>query len=457
MDWLVTKVLNQLVEFVPSHIKNTEQIINVIKRADPKTLSRDCTFISLDIVNLYPSIPIQFGLDIVIRFAEANWQKIDSFGLKVEDLKKCLTFIAFNYEICFDDKTFLQIKGCPMGSHFSPPFAVIVVNHIEVESLKILRSHGINAPVYGRFIDDIVMGPFDRCTDFDLILNSFNSINDSIQFTMEVPSPGSPLNFLDISISVNNCNISYTWYNKECHSGITLSNDSWVPNHVKSNFIRSSEQRVKDRCSSIVEEKPAMSSLHKRLLNNGYRANQLNKTRTRIRNQDHNKLVNLNLNFVSDKCNRKINKIIKKYNFPIRLVCKPGPTLNQCLKKKRKTIKHSDCEVCRGLDDRYSCEDKCVVYKFTCTHCSLFYIGLSSRPFYLRYQEHKRSISLKNDNSALSQHSKEVHGLINMTIADFNIHILDKLNSPLETRLREAHFIQLLKPQLNRKMELTQF
>ena len=89
------------------------------------------TFVSLDVKNLYPSIPIHDGINEVKDFAEKHWDKIDNLGFNVNDLIEFLKFVSYNYEISYHQQTYLQVKGCPMGTHFSPPFAIIFMNSIE--------------------------------------------------------------------------------------------------------------------------------------------------------------------------------------------------------------------------------------------------------------------------------------------------------------------------------------
>lgn len=95
-----------------------------------------------------------------------------------------------------------------MGSHYAPPFSVIFMNYIESEALALLQSQGFclqdKGILYKRYIDDSIIGPVDRDPVlFNSILNAFNSINDSIKFTLECPD-GNHLNFLDLTISVHN-------------------------------------------------------------------------------------------------------------------------------------------------------------------------------------------------------------------------------------------------------------
>ena len=122
-------------------------------------------------------------------------------------------------------------------------------------------------------------------------------------------------------------------------------------------------------------------------------------------------------------------------------------------KDKKYKEKHENCKICQHLPNKFSCEDRFLVYKFTCKYCSHFYIGETSRPFTFRYKEHERSINQKNLTSALAEHVHGVHSNRPFFITDFDIDILHRRRAPVETRLAEARAIKVHKPQLNRKHE----
>ena len=136
------------------------------------------------------------------------------------------------------------------------------------------------------------------------------------------------------------------------------------------------------------------------------------------------------------------------------MVNKNGKCLAHCFSDFIKRPKHDKCDICNLLPNRYQCDDKFVVYKFTCNSCQKFYIGQTCRPFYLRYNEHKRSLVAGNNQSALSEHSVKEHNN-QLSISDFNIEIMNKFRTPVETRISEAKFITEFNPPLNRREEFT--
>ena len=87
VDGIVSEILTQLVKFVPANVKNTHEVITKLKNLEKGDFTEEMTFVSLDVVNLYPSINIEFGIKAVLEFAEENWHIIDNWLLTLENLK----------------------------------------------------------------------------------------------------------------------------------------------------------------------------------------------------------------------------------------------------------------------------------------------------------------------------------------------------------------------------------
>ena len=267
VDWLISKILGQLVQHVPANVKNTEALIDELKLIKTEQFDPDFIFVSLDVVALYPSIPLDYGITAVIEFAAEHWERIDTFGLSIEELKKCLIFICYNYEIRYKDEVYLQRKGCPMGAHFAPPFAILTMHKVEIEALiKLENKLHIVPDIYKRYLDDVILGPLRHDAPLEDILRVFNSINPSIQFSLEAPKRGEPLQFLDISIFIGEKCLDYGWFSKKSHSDNTLRKDSWVSNSIKTNFVNNIKNHVNKRCSNEELQKSASNGINDRLL-----------------------------------------------------------------------------------------------------------------------------------------------------------------------------------------------
>ena len=85
----------------------------------------------------------------------------------------------------------------------------------------------------------------------------------------------------------------------------------------------------------------------------------------------------------------------------------PSKNLTQCFKNEKTSLKHENCDICAKMPDKFNCQDRYLVYKFTCALFDDFYIGQTCRPFKLRFNEHKRGIGQNNIASALSDHAQK--------------------------------------------------
>ena len=152
-----------------------------------------------------------------------------------------------------------------MGAHFGPLFAVITMSKLENAALKSLQAKSkFNPAIYKRYIDDILIGPIDRNSNLSqIILETFNKENEDIKFTLEIPD--NALSFLDMAIEIKQGKIEYSWFEKPCHSQNSLKKDSFVPNHVKSNFVSNYIKRVENRCSHKKIKNAALTKLKNKL------------------------------------------------------------------------------------------------------------------------------------------------------------------------------------------------
>ena len=244
---------------------------------------------------------------------------------------------------------------------------------------------------------------------------------------------------------------------KDCHSGNSLHADSWVPSHVKSNFIHNSFNYVNKRCSTAETMSVNYEKMHQKLATNGYRKNSMHMNKTTLKSKSiytsDSKRVVLKLDYINDSTNRKLNKLARKYNLPINLVNKPGRQLRTCF-NQRNFLENCVCALCNLLFKPNTCKLTYVVYRFTCKHCGQFYIGSTNRTFGSRYYEHRRSLQLQDSKSALSDHAKKDHRGSRFTIDDFDVRVVRHLCDPVSTRIVESQLINIHKPTINRKHEL---
>ena len=305
IDWVCGRILNQLVQFVPAHLPSSLALKQCLNNLPEPLMIEDAVFISFDVEKLYPSVPIAAALKFISEFAASHWHQIDNLQVSVDNFVKMLTFVSYNYEIQFKDKTYLQIKGCPMGSHYAPPLSIIFLHSIEDKALTSVESNfGIKRQdfLYKRYVDDTILGPFKKDLNFfEGLLSCFNAVDKNIQFTLEVPT-SNRLHFLDLSIWLENKKVVYSKYRKSIASDNTLRKNSWLPSFVKSNFVKQSLIDVNLSSSSNLansELESAFSECKRRLSKNGFNQKDISKALTDIKQSSP--CTRNSTNFVSKK------------------------------------------------------------------------------------------------------------------------------------------------------------
>lgn len=453
VDWCIAQVLTQLLRFIPAHLDSSEALISQVKDMDITDMQKP-VFMSLDVEKLYPSIPISKGIEYNITTISSHYEEIDNFKIEISDLENMLRFLCYNYEISYDGRIYRQVKGVPMGCRFAPAFAIIFLHHVETKALQSLT---FVPKVYKRYIDDVIIGPIENDeTVIEEVKKHFNEVLPEIKFTVEVNPPEIGLNFLDLTLLTGNHKIEYKWYHKECHSDIVLQKDSFIANHVKTNFIKSRLDYIKHHCSGEKSFNESREEFFKILKYNGYKEKDFNKKYKKRRNKKEKRenKANLMIPFINDACHRRIKKVMNKYNVPGNLISKPNVSLEKFFRNKPKMTKDCGCEICKEVGPKYSCEDRYVVYQYTCKTCNEKYIGKTARPFKIRHQEHKSSIKNNTSNSALAQHRSK-HSING--IQGFKIQFLSKKSNTRDTTIEESKHIRNHKPEINRKHEINNY
>jgi len=94
-------------------------------------LDGDCLMASLDIVGLYPSIPLKKALEVIREKLEADDTLSSRTDWKVDDIMKLLEISMETYFKTLDGKIWVQVDGCPIGKSISGEIAEIYMNWFE--------------------------------------------------------------------------------------------------------------------------------------------------------------------------------------------------------------------------------------------------------------------------------------------------------------------------------------
>lgn len=198
-------------------MKDSTEFVRFIRNA---RLPENYILISLDVVSLFTNVPKR----LVNKIIEEKWDSLSGIVKMEKELfsrlmNSCFDLGYFSFEKVF----YLQLDGTSMGGPASPALANFVMQYV-IEKVSEVLPFVVK---YMRlYVDDMFMAiPREEVNN---ILNYFNSVDEKIQFTMEIEVNGC-LPFLDVMVvrSRDGC-LRTNWYTKPTSSGRLLN---FMSNH----------------------------------------------------------------------------------------------------------------------------------------------------------------------------------------------------------------------------------
>ena len=466
IDWIVSKILNQGIRLVQYNVWNAQQIIHqipIINNSPPAPSSKR-RVLSLDVVGLYPSIPIWEGINKVGNFIRQHTHLINTFGIPLQKFMDMLRLLAHEYTISFEGMVFKQTKGVAMGARFACAFAVLYMHVVEgdfIDSWYKSELGGMSLVYYGRYIDDILLIIDDQSgVSTTEILDRFNNLDRAIKFTIEEGTYDDPLAFLDMVIWPDQGGMLQTgWYIKPTHSRNFLAAHTFAPPAVKYNTMVERFRAVMVRSSSLQVAIAGLSGMINILSGNGYDPIALNCALVKAYKKNNNtiyydpqKMVDnhqqsctntdelvekevkavLRLPFLGGSLGAEVRDICSRFGVTdsIRIVYpsqqrikflkgrKPNPNpdhthldINHCPickhfanKRTQNTFKNEN-----NKEPKYNCQTKVVVYKLSCVICTHFYVGKTNRKIRDRMGAHLNLFRNKSTDSVLYNHERTFH------------------------------------------------
>ena len=197
----------------------------------------DFIIVELDVVALYPSIPIGPAIEAVRRFMEEDTTiKPEARNL----ILGVLEWVMNNNYIEFDGMIYRQVDGIVMGSALS----IVVANIFMYKAVEeqVLRAWVDKLLSYKRYMDDISAFLLGSEEDAHRLKEELEAQCPHIKFTMQCHR--SRANFLDLAIEVERnegmhmTDISYRIYRKPGNSMAYLQARSFHPNHTSMGMIK---------------------------------------------------------------------------------------------------------------------------------------------------------------------------------------------------------------------------
>ena len=232
----IDREINQYVPTIPSYIKDTNHLIEILKDLN---LPDNAMLTTFDVSALYTNIPHQEGTDALREF-----MSIRTSPQKAQMIEELAQIVLTGNVFEFNGEYFIQTHGTAMGSKMAPSFANIFMSEFE-------RKHLPNAPIqpliWRRYIDDILA--IFTCTPEELLIfhDWLNTLHNTIKFTMDSNSEGIP--FLDTYLSIENNKVRIRPYTKKTDTKQYIQPSSCHPPHIIRSIPYSQALRLKRICT----------------------------------------------------------------------------------------------------------------------------------------------------------------------------------------------------------------
>ena len=476
---LLERVIHQLLKFVPSHIENTAAAVSSLKKTLSEQNPPDQKLIlcTMDVVAMYPSIPIDDGTAAVIEKLNEHRDDIDTAGLTCEEIRSLLQLVLNNNYFKFGGKVFRQKKGVAMGNHLAPPLAIVFMDQLE---RRMLQRAELRPESYDRYVDDCIMVWKHGEANLQRFVDHCNQQHPSICFTWESTAQGNPVSYMDLKLSLEGDNqLVYELYQKPTDSGVNLNFESGVPQNVKMSVAVQQFLRANTLSSSTDTRQRSENKIRVLLRENGFpdsiieRANSKARETQKGRVKDNEKpVVTLRLPFCSDSLDKVVRRSIKKSGLPIRITYDRAQTLKSMLvrsalvptgcvvhekyaeqqqrERKRRGKPRDDCISCQaGIRER-DCEKKGAVYLLKCKFCPEEYVGESQRSIRTRLQEHQADARKRSKDTPWGEHMMRHMDAVIGKEPVFTANILAIEQAIVRRKVREAIEIRDRKPMINK-------
>ena len=440
LSWLLDKILKPLLTCVSAHLESTSQLVSRLSSLSMTTLEDFPYPCSLDAISLFTSIQPSSAIDAVAHII--NERGYSFHGLVTSDICQLLHVILQNNYFTFLNITYKQIQGLAMGGSVSAILAIVYMHVLETKALSTLVNR---TGMYCRYVDDIFVLCRNR-EEAESIRTTFNSIDPNIKFELEHPNENNELKLLDLAIRIDpSGKFSFDFYRKEQKKPLFVNYRAALPTSSKMHYIRNERNRIVNNCSSEQNANKHLAKFESVLrLNNyppGLLKNAKKHNKSDVKNADGIAFSYFNFPFISDSINNKINRYFRREGLHVRLSHKTT-SLRSALASRKNSPK-----VCRKKDcclDGSLCFRRNVIYSIVCGKCNQQYIGSTIRDLHSRVHEHFNTAS-----SSVHKHMQHCSS----SVSDMTVTVLDKEYRPGNLRIREALYIEKLKPAINNKLE----
>ena len=476
ITFLLCHILKPLLDMVPSHLKNTHDVLEKL-RTIPQTELRGKTFFTADVEALYTNINVETAIRDIMELAEEHRSHLKLYGLTLTDVHELLEVSLLNSYFVYDRQVYVQRVGFFMGVRPAPIGAIIKMWVLERNS--VYTDLRLSTQFYGRFYDDLSSITTNK-RKAQLMCNLIENQDPDnlIRLTLDYPETRQDYTpFLNMEVKIDeDGSLNTRLYRKPQKKLLTLNATSHHPPSVKEHTIRSMYETATNVSSDTTNTAHSHRMIDTLLVNNGYSNRVIeqikkNKRKRKKKRLNHglNNNTTLKLPFLSAECSARIRRAATSLNIPVQVVTTPGRKLRDLLTSSRPLDRphcpNNNCKTCEALNGEGKCTDSNLVYSISCQmeECKRqnigHYNGETYRPINERFVEHYRSANNPTADSykdkPLAKHYSTKHPE-HSGPPKLKLQIVSRASSTTDRKIKEARTILHNNPDLNDRDEQTE-
>ena len=432
-QYQLSKYLDKLIRPYMSNKYSVSSTYDLIDKMNKLSVSNHTYMVSYDITSLFTNVPVQETIDIICNTVCHQ----PGFPYNHKDLKTLLT-IANESIFVFSSKLYKQIDGISMGNPLAPLLAEFFMGYLED---KVFNTNSQFYPqYYFRYVDDTLCF-FDNESHANEFLTFLNTIHPNIRFTIE-KSVQSSIPFLDIKLTIVDNLINTEVFRKPTFTACLLNFKSIVPRQWKIALIKTLVYRAYRLSSSwsafdneikILKDILTFNNFPYWWLERHVRAflNAIYSGSYNHRDREDNNYIVIKIpyyGYPSFLLKRRINRILRQFHNTKVKICFTIRRLRTVFPIKDKTPTYLQSSI---------------IYKFECSgDPNISYVGETGRQVIRRVKDHATG------HTAVTEHLKTCYSCNKDTLIE-NFKILHKATDYYDRVIKEALFIQKIKPVLN--------
>ena len=238
---LVEKTLYPIADKLPSKIKDTNNMLDIIDNIIKSVLNDKCVLVSFDVVNMFPNIDNKSGLSSVKNILSDN----DFDPVSVQCIIDGFEIFLTCNNSKFNNQHFLQTDGTVQSPHMSCSYADIAMAKYD----SLANDFHLKPKIWKRFRDDIFTLWEHGLASLPTFLEHLNTMDKTgkIKFAMEVAGENG-LEFLDLKLKIVEGKIKVDVYAKPTNSFSYTTPSTCYPKNNICNIPKGIALRLRRIC-----------------------------------------------------------------------------------------------------------------------------------------------------------------------------------------------------------------